>query len=26
MGFELVRVHEVHPERGKSQLVVVGLD
>lgn len=26
MGFELVRVHESHPERGKSQLVVVGLD
>lgn len=26
MGFEFVRVHEEHPERGKSQLVVVGLD
>ena len=26
MGFEFVRVHEVHPERNKSQLVVVGLD
>jgi hypothetical protein len=26
MGFEFVRVHEEQPERGKSQLVVVGLD
>jgi len=26
MGFEFVRVEESHPERGKSQLVVVGLD
>lgn len=26
MGFELVRVHEANPERGKSQLVVVGFD
>lgn len=26
MGLELVRVHEEHPERGKSELVVVGLD
>lgn len=26
MGFEFVRVQEDHPERGKSELVVVGLD
>ena len=26
MGFEFVRVQEEHPERGKSELVVVGLD
>lgn len=26
MGLEIVRVHEEQPERGKSQLVVVGLD
>lgn len=26
MGFEFVRVHEEHRERGKSQLVVVGFD
>lgn len=26
MGLEFVRVHEEQPERGKSQLVVVGLD
>jgi hypothetical protein len=26
MGFEFVRVQEEQPERGKSQLVVVGLD
>jgi hypothetical protein len=26
MGLEFVRVHEEQPERGKSQLVVIGLD
>jgi hypothetical protein len=26
MGLEIVRVHEEQPERGKSQLVVIGLD
>ncbi len=26
MGFEFVRVHEEHPERDKSELVVIGLD
>lgn len=26
MGLEIVRVHEEQPERGKRQLVVVGLD
>ncbi|MDL1896269.1 hypothetical protein FBQ82_08360 [Anaerolineae bacterium CFX7] len=26
MGYEFVRVHEEHPERGKSELVVIGFD
>lgn len=26
MGLEIVRVHEENPERGRSELVVVGLD